>query len=165
MILRPAVAADAPAILEIYNHEVLTSNVTFDLTPRTLEDQRRWITDRSGAHAAGVAVDADGGSEVVIGFGALSPYRDRPGYSTSVEDSVYVHDAHRGRGVGVALLSELVERATAHGFHAVFARIVAGHDASIGLHGRLGFEIVGREKEVGRKFGRFHDVVVMERLL
>ncbi len=87
------------------------------------------------------------------------------GYSTSVEDSVYVHDAHRGRGVGVALLSELVERATAHGFHAVFARIVAGHDASIGLHARLGFEIVGREKEVGRKFGRFHDVVVMERLL
>ena len=68
MILRPAVAADAPAILEIYNHEVLTSNVTFDLTPRTLEDQRRWITDRSGAHAAVVAVDADGGSEVVITY-------------------------------------------------------------------------------------------------
>ena len=165
MLLRPALPTDAPAILEIYNHEVLTSNVTFDLTPRTLEEQRRWITDRSGAHAAVVAVDSADGTDVVIGFGSLSPYRDRPGYSTSVEDSVYVHADHRGSGVGAALLAELVDRATAHGFHAVLARIVAGHDASIGLHARLGFEIVGQEKEVGRKFGRFHDFVVMEKLL
>lgn len=164
-MLRPALPADAPAILEIYNHEVLTSNVTFDLTPRTLDEQRRWITERSGAHAAVVAVETVDGDEFVIGFGSLSPYRDRPGYSTSVEDSVYVHGEHRGTGVGAALLSELVDRATAHGFHALLARIVAGHDASIGLHSRLGFEIVGHEREVGRKFGRFHDVVVMERLL
>ncbi len=165
MKLRPAVAADAAAILEIYNHQVLTSNVTFDLTPRTHDEQRRWITDRSGAHAAVVAVTEVDSADEVIGFGSLSPYRDRPGYSTSVEDSVYVHPDHQGAGVGAAILTELVERATSHGFHAVFARIVSGHDASIGLHGRLGFEIVGQEKEVGRKFGRFHDVVVMERLL
>lgn len=165
MQLRPAAAADAAAILEIYNHQVLTSNVTFDLTPRTLDDQRRWITDRSGAHAAVVAVTEVDGTDEVIGFGSLSPYRDRPGYSTSVEDSVYVHPDFHGRGVGAAILTELIERATSHGFHAVFARIVSGHDASIGLHRRLGFEVVGHEKEVGRKFGRFHDVVVMERLL
>ena len=90
-------AADAAAILEIYNHQVLTSNVTFDLTPRTHDEQRRWITDRSGAHAAIVAVvqlhgaeeaERSEGAEEVIGFGSLSPYRDRPGYSTSVEDAV-----------------------------------------------------------------------------
>ncbi len=164
-MLRPAVAADAPAILEIYNHEVLTSNVTFDLTPRTEEEQRRWITDRSGAHGAIVAVEVVDGVDMVLGFGALSPYRDRPGYSTSVEDSVYVHSDHRGAGVGAAILARLVQTATGHGFHALLARIVAGHDASIGLHESLGFEVVGVEKEVGRKFGRFHDVVVMEKLL
>jgi len=164
-MLRPATAADAPAILEIYNHEVLTSNVTFDLTPRTEDEQRRWITDRSGAHGAIVAVEVIDGVDRVIGFGSLSPYRDRPGYSTSVEDSVYVHHDHRGEGIGAAILGRLVETATGHGFHALLARIVAGHDASIGLHESLGFEVVGVEKEVGRKFGRFHDVVVMERLL
>ena len=164
-MLRPAVSADAPAILDIYNHEVLTSNVTFDLTPRTEEEQRRWITDRSGAHGVIVAGEVVDGVDRAVGFGALSAYRDRPGYSTSVEDSVYVHQDHRGTGVGAAILTELVSMATAHGFHALLARIVAGHDASIGLHARLGFEVVGTEKEVGRKFGRFHDVVVMERLL
>ncbi|MBS1838212.1 MAG: N-acetyltransferase [Actinobacteria bacterium] len=165
MKLRRAIAADAPAILDIYNHEVLTSNVTFDLTPRTDEEQRRWIADRSGVHATVVAVEPVDGTDVVIGFGALSPFRDRPGYSTSVEDSVYVHRDHRGTGVGSALLGELVSVATAHGFHAMFARIVAGHDASINLHADHGFEAVGIEREVGRKFGRFHDVIVMERLL
>lgn len=165
MLLRRAIPADAASILDIYNHAVLTSNVTFDLTPRSEEDQRRWIADRSGAHATIVAVDVLAGNETVVGFGALSPYRDRPGYSTSVEDSVYVHRDHRNASIGSTLLGELLGVATAHGFHAVFARIVAGHDASIRLHAGHGFDVVGTERQVGRKFGRFHDVVVMERLL
>jgi phosphinothricin acetyltransferase len=159
--LRLATAADAPAIAEIYNLEVTESTAPFDLVPRSLADQQAWLTARSGAYAAVVA-EADGG---VVGFGSLSPYRDRPAYSTSVEDSVYVHRDHHGQGVGRALLGELVRVATAHGFHAVFARIVEGHEASIALHQRLGFETVGVEREVGRKFGRWLDVVVMERLL
>lgn len=163
--VRSAVVGDATGILDIYNHEVLTSNVTFDLTPRNEGEQRTWIADRSGAHATVVAVTTVEGHDRVIGFGALSPFRDRPGYSTSVEDSVYVHRDHRRRQVGDSLLGELVAVATAHGFHALFARIVAGHDASIGLHRRHGFEVVGTERQVGRKFGRFHDVVVMELLL
>ena len=160
--LRPATADDAAAIMEIYNHEVLTSTVTFDLVPRSLEEQRHWITDRSGAHAVIVAED-DSGS--VLGFGALSAYRERAGYATTVEDSVYLADGHRGRGVGRSLLEELVAVATAHGFHAMMAKIVADHDASIALHRSADFEIVGREREVGRKFGKWLDVVLMERLL
>jgi phosphinothricin acetyltransferase len=107
---------------------------------------------------------AEEGREI-IGFGSLSPWKERPAYSTSVEDSVYVDVQHHGHGVGRAILSGLLDAAEASGFHAVFARIVGGHEASIRLHTGLGFEVVGTEREVGRKFGKWLDVVVMERLI
>lgn len=159
--LRPATAEDAEAIAAIYNLEVEHSTVTFDLVPRTIEEQRRWIIERSGAH---VVVVADLGGEVV-GFGSLSPYKDRPAYATTVEDSVYIHREHQGQGIGRAVLAELVDAADRHGFHTIMARIVGDHTASIGLHSALGFQLVGREREVGRKFGRWLDVVVMQRML
>jgi L-amino acid N-acyltransferase YncA len=159
---RLATEADADAIRTIYNAEVSGSTVTFDLVPRTHEDQIAWLAAHGGAHPATVATD-DAGE--VLGFGSLSPWRDRPAYSTSVEDSVYVRTDQRGRGLGRLLLADLVERATAHGFHAVFARIVGGHEASIALHVNLGFEVAGVEREVGRKFGRWLDVVVLQRIL
>ena len=158
---RLAERRDAEAIRAIYNREVLGSTVTFDLVPRTIDEQIEWLDRHSGGHPAIVAVD-DG---VVVGFGSLSPWRPRPAYSPTVEDSVYVHHEHRGRGIGRTVLDELVRLAEAHGFHSVLARIVGGHDASIALHAGLGFEIVGTEREVGRKFGRWLDVVLMERLL
>ncbi|MEZ5321609.1 MAG: N-acetyltransferase family protein [Microthrixaceae bacterium] len=160
--IRTATVADAEAIRAIYNVEVSTSTVTFDLVERSLDEQRRWILNRSGAHAVTVAIDDHG---EVVGFGSLSPYRDRPAYSTSVESSVYVHRDHHRRGVGSAIVADLVDRAASHGFHALFARIVAGHTPSIELHRALGFETVGIERQVGRKFGRWLDVTVMERLL
>lgn len=161
MDVRLATLDDAEPIRAIYNVEVLTSTVTFDLVPRSLEEQRAWLSARSGVHAVLVA-EAVG---EVVGFGSLSPWRDRPAYSTTVEDSVYIHRDHRGRGVGKALLTRLVDTATAHGFHACMARIVGGHEASIALHEACGFEIVGTEREVGRKLGRWLDVVLMERML
>lgn len=162
MLVRLATLDDAEAIRAIYNHSVLTSTSTFDLVPRSAAEQRDWQRARSGAHAVVVAEGADDG---VIGFGSLSPYRDRPAYSTTVEDSVYVDDAHHGEGVGRAVLDELVGLAGSHGFHTVMARIVAGHEASIRLHLAVGFELVGTEREIGRKFGRWLDVVVMQRML
>jgi len=159
--LRLARPDDADATREIYNTEVTGSTVTFDLVPRSLDEQRRWIEDRSGAMAVVVAEDAG----TVVGFGSLSPYRPRPAYSTTVEDSVYVRRTEQGSGVGKALLAELVAVASTRGFHTVMARIVGDHDASIGLHRSLGFEMVGVEREVGRKFGRWLDVVVMQRML
>ena len=161
MQLRLATLDDAEAIRQIYNIEVTSSTVTFDLVPRSLEEQRSWLAARSGAHAV-LVVEVDG---VVAGFGSLSKWRDRPAYSTTVEDSIYIHRDHHGRGLGKALLTELVDTATAHGFHACMARIVGGHDASIALHRSCGFENVGTEREVGRKFNRWLDVVLMERML
>lgn len=160
--VRPATVEDAEAIRSIYNPEVLESTVTFDLVPRTLHEQQQWLRARSGAHTVLVAEDEHA---EVVGFGSLSPYKDRPAYSTSVEDSVYVRRDQRGLGVGRLLLAELVAVATSHGFHTVLARIVGDHDASIRLHLSLGFDVVGTEREVGRKFGRWLDVVIMQRLL
>jgi L-amino acid N-acyltransferase len=159
--VRLAQLGDAEAIRQIYNLEVTTSTVTFDLVPRSIQEQEAWLSARSGAHAVLVAVE-DG---EVVGFGSLSPWRDRPAYSTTVEDSVYVRRDRQGAGIGRAVLDELVATATAHGFHACIARIVGGHEASIALHLACGFEIVGTEREVGRKFGRWLDVVLMEKLL
>ena len=159
---RLATIDDAEVIRTIYNREVVGSTVTFDLVPRTLEDQQAWLDEHSGAHPAVVALDDDGR---VCGFGSLSPYRPRPAYRTTVEDSVYVDPAAQGQGVGRAILTELVQLAGAHGFHAVMARIVGGHEASIGLHRACGFEVVGVEREVGRKFGRWLDVVLMQLLV
>ena len=161
LTVRLARFEDAEAVRDIYNREVTGSTVTFDLVPRTLDDQRAWVAAHAGAHPAVVAVE---GSQVV-GFGSLSPYRDRPAYATTVEDSVYVRHDVRGRGVGRTILAELLRLATGHGFHAVMARIVGGHEASIRLHEACGFELVGVEREVGRKFGRWLDVAVMQRLL
>ena len=161
MLVRPATLDDAEAIRTIYNLEVLESTVTFDLVPRTLAQQRDWQRARSGALTVVVA-EQDG---VIQGFGALSAYRNRPGYRTSVEDSVYVDRSARALGVGNALLGRLVADARSHGFHAVFARIAGGHHASIALHIKHGFRVVGTEREVGRKFSRWLDVVLMEHLV
>jgi phosphinothricin acetyltransferase len=159
--IRLATAADAEAIRAIYNYEVLRTAATFDLVPRSIEDQRHWIADRTGAFAAIVAVDDD----VVVGFGSLSPYKERAAYRTSVEDSVYVHTDHQGRGIGKIVVNELLNIARLSGFHAVFARINASSEASRALHAACGFELVGVEREVGRKFNRWHDVAIMEALL
>lgn len=160
--LRPAVREDAPALQSIYNVEVAGSTVTFDLVPRTVEEQAAWIDDHSGGHPAIVAVDE---SDQVVGFGSLSPYKERPAYFTTVEDSVYVRAEERGHGVGHQILVELVRLAQSYGYHSIIARVVGGHDASISLHRRCGFEIVGTEHEIGRKLGRWLDVVVMQRMI
>ncbi len=161
LAVRLATPQDAEAIRAIYNREVTASTVTFDLVPRTPADQAAWLAAHAGAHPAVVAERAG----EVLGFGSLSPYRDRPAYATTVEDSLYVrHDARR-QGVGAAILGELVRLAIAHGFHAMMARVVGGHEASIQVHRACHFELVGVEKEVGRKFGRWLDIVVMQRLL
>jgi L-amino acid N-acyltransferase len=161
MELRRAERGDAEAIRAIYNAEVTGSTVTFDMVPRTPAEQLEWLADHAGAHPAVVAAEGGG----IAGFGSLSPFRDRPAYATTVEDSVYVAERWRGHGVGRLLLAELVRLASDHGFHTVLARISGDNEASIALHRGQGFALVGVEREVGRKFGRWIDVTVMQRML
>lgn len=161
MLVRPASLEDSEQIRAIYNLEVLTSTVTFDLVARSEEDQLAWMTAHAGVYPLLVAEQ----DKTVIGFASLSPYRTRPAYATTAEDSVYVETNWRGKGVGKALLSELVNTAGTHGFHALMARIVGDHATSIALHRAVGFELVGIEREIGRKFGRWLDVALMQLLL
>jgi L-amino acid N-acyltransferase len=159
--IRPATLDDAEAIRAIYNLEVETSTATFDLVTRSLEAQRDWLAARSGAFATLVAAD---GADVV-GFAALSPYKERAAYRTTVEDSVYVRRDQHGRGIGRLLLGRLLDAAEASGFHAVMARIEATREPSRGLHAACGFDLVGIEREVGRKFNRWLDVALMQCIL
>ncbi len=163
---RPVTMSDAEAIRQIYNIEVLDSTVTMDLVSRTLAAQHQWIEAHQGAHGAIVAVEDDPatGLESVLGYASISPYRSRPGYSTTVENSVYVSREHQSRGLGRLMLDNVLHLAEESGFHSCMARILAGHEASIRLHASRGFEVVGVEREVGRKFGRWIDITLMQRL-
>jgi L-amino acid N-acyltransferase len=159
--VRVATEADAEPIRRIYNHEVQHSTATFDLVPRSPEEQRSWLASRSGAFSVLVAEwEAE-----VVGFASVSPYKERAAYRTTVEDSVYVRGDRRGLGIGRALLLSVLDAAEASGFHAVMARIEAGGAASRALHGACGFRLVGIEREVGRKFNRWLDVALMQCLL
>jgi phosphinothricin acetyltransferase len=161
VVIRAAERRDAEGIRTVYNHYVNESTALFDMVPRTLDEQVQWIDEHSGVHPALVA-ELDGR---IVGFGSLSSFRPRPAYSTTVEDSVYLLEDHQGRGIGRRLLEELLRLAAAHGFHSVIARITGRNDASIALHAACGFAIVGTEREVGRKFGQWLDVVEMQLML
>jgi L-amino acid N-acyltransferase len=161
--VRPATLEDAEQIRVMYNHEVEASTATFDLVPRTIEEQRSWLQDRIGAFATLVATD-DRPSEI-LGFATISPYKERAAYRTTVESSVYVHRDHHGHGIGRLLMQELIQVATTRGFHTIVARIESANTASVTLHEVVGYVTVGNEREVGRKFGRWLNVTVMQRML
>ena len=162
MRTRLAEPRDAEATRVIYNLEVLESTVTFDLVPRSLVEQRRGsrsiraVTRRSSRSTTTTRCWASRRSR---------PFGPGPAYAPTVEDSVYVRRERRGEASASSCSRDLLDLATDNGFHSVIARIVGGHDASITLHDKCGFEQVGSEREVGRKFGRWLDVVMMQKML
>ncbi len=131
MFTRPVEMADAEALLAIYNPEVLETTVTFDVNPRELADQQDWIAAHQGIHQALVVTGDElqgprgARGEVIGGFAAVSPYRDRAGYSTTVESSVYVAREARRLGVGRLLMADLIEATSAAGFHVTAAASAA----------------------------------------
>jgi len=163
MQARPATHDDLPGILEIYNEAVLNTTATYDYEPRTLEQRRQWFEERRRDDYA-IFVAADGSGRIV-GWSSLNPFHTRPGYRFTAENSVYVAADERGRGVGKLLLAPLIEAAQGRGLHAIIAAIDAQNEASIRLHAQFGFEKVGHFKQTGFKFGRWLDVVYMERIV
>ena len=166
--IRVATRGDADAMRTIYNHEVENFTTTLDMVPRSLADQQAWIVARSGAFAAVVAVVDDptvATDGVVVGFASLSPFKDRPAYSPTVENSIYVARSHTGLGIGRALMDRLIADARDSGFHSMIARVETSGEASLALHRACGFELVGIEKQVGRKFRRWLDVATLQLML
>jgi phosphinothricin acetyltransferase len=163
MHVRPAVHADLPGILEIYNDAVLNTTATYDCEPRTLEHRLAWFEEHAKNNYP-VYVAEDGLGRIV-GWSALNAYHARAGYRFTTENSVYVAADHRGCGIGKRLMPPLVIAARERGLHAILAGIDAENDASIRLHASFGFVQVGCFKQVGFKFGRWLDVIYMELLL
>lgn len=158
MDIRDASTADAAAIAAIYSDAVLTTTASFDTEPKTAEDRAEWIASHSPAHPVIVA-EIDG---TVVGWGSLSSYSPRPAYAATAELSVYVAGSARGRGVGRALTRALIERGRHAALHVLLARICTENEASIAMVRALGFTEAGTMHEVGRKFGRWLDVVTWE---
>ena len=159
--IRPAQLGDVAAINEIYNHYVSHSTCTYQSEPVTLESGAEWFKAHDAEHPALVA-EGDGG---ILGWASASMFHSRFGYRHTVEDSVYIRDGLHGRGLGTALLSDLLGRCKAIGHHAMIAGISADQEPSVALHKKFGFTEVARLKEVGRKFDRWLDVIYMEKLL
>ena len=160
--IRPATEADVAAIRDIYNYEVLNGTATFDTEPKSLEDRLAWLRELQQAPNAVLVAELDG---EVLGWGCLHPYHTRPAYRFTTEDSVYVHQDHRGRGVGRLILARLVEIARENGFHTIMAGMSEGNEASVRLHASFGFTEVGIEREVGYKFECWLDVAWMQLML
>ena len=162
MELRDATESDLPEILSIYNNVIATSTAVYSETPVQLEDRKEWLRAR---HAQGYPVIVATDETGVTGYGSFGDFRAWPGYRHTVEHSVHVREDRRAHGIGAAIVAELVRRAKALGKHVLIAGIDADNIASLRLHERLGFEKVAHFREVGWKFGRWLDLVFMQRSL
>ena len=161
--IRAASEADLPGILAIYNDVIATSTAVYTSEPSTLEERRTWFSARHVQNFP-VLVATDGGE--ILGFASFGEWRGAwPGFRCTVEHSVHVRADVRGRGVGRALVEALFPAALALGKHVMIGAIDAANDASIRFHARLGFERVACFREVGHKFGRWLDLIFMQRFL
>ncbi|HKO49789.1 MAG TPA: GNAT family N-acetyltransferase [Polyangiaceae bacterium] len=159
--IRPALPADCAAINDIYNHYVLHDTCTYQLEPETLEARFAWLEQHDGKHPVLVAEQRG----ELLAWGSLSAFHSRVGYRFSVEDSVYVRHDRQHRGLGKALLAELLAAAQSHGHHTVIALISADKSNSIALHQSFGFTPVGLLRQVGYKFETWLDVAYLQLML
>ncbi|HLF38509.1 MAG TPA: GNAT family N-acetyltransferase [Burkholderiales bacterium] len=159
--IRLATRANAEDINGIQNHYVVHSTATFLTDPLTLEQRLSWLENRSQAHPVIVAQADDS----IIGWGSLEVFRSRPAYRHTAEFSIYVHQEWHRRGIGRAILADLVTRARALGHHALVGGCCSESTAVIALLEASGFSRVAHFREVGRKFDRWLDVVFLQRLL
>lgn len=161
--IRPATAGDLPAILQIVNQAIATTTADWNIAPQTLEERAAWFTSRQQAGFPVLVAERPDGT--LIGWASYGPFREREGYATTVEHSVYVTEQARGTGAGSALLEALIEHARAAGKHVMVGGLDGENHASLRFHARHGFVIVGRMPEVGRKFDRWLELVLVQRTI
>lgn len=163
LVLRDLAADDIPAIAAILNAEILTGTASWQSEPRTATEMAAWAEARLAAGYPIVIAELQGTG--IAGYASYGRFRDGPGYRHTVEHSVYVAPAARRSGVATALLGRLVADAADAGLHAMIGGVSADQPASIALHEKLGFHEAGRIRQAGAKFGRWLDLVLMQRLL
>ncbi|MBB5045542.1 phosphinothricin acetyltransferase [Rhodopseudomonas rhenobacensis] len=161
--IRPTAVADLPAITAIYAEEVRCGTATFELTPPDLAEMTRRFEALTGNGFPYLVARRDG---ELLGYAYAGPYRPRPAYRFTVENSIYLAPAAQRQGVGSRLLGRLIAESEARGYRQMIA-VIGGSDnlGSIALHGRAGFQMIGVHPSVGFKFGRWLDSVLMQRAL
>jgi L-amino acid N-acyltransferase YncA len=158
--IRPAVAADLPFVTDIYRHAVLYGTATFELIPPDLTEMTRRLEVLMEGGFPYFTAALDGR---VVGYAYAGPYRPRPAYRFTVENSVYLQPAIHRRGIGLQLLQRLIAESEARGYRQMIAVIGDSANAgSIGVHTRCGFQMIGTHPAVGFKFGRWLDTVMMQ---
>jgi len=158
ILIRAATADDLEAITAIYNDAVRNTVSTFDTRERTMDQQMAWLTKRETKHP--VVVAESGGK--VAGWASLGPWSERGAYAGTAEISLYVSENHRRKGIGKALVERILELGGKAGLHAVISRIVSSNKASLELSRKSGFKPAGTLKEVGHKFGKYHDIEIWQ---
>lgn len=158
--IRPATINDLPRITEIYNEAVLNTTATFDTEPKSIEDRTQWFKNHTERHPIIVGIT----DNTIAGWASLSRWSDRSAYDTTVEVSVYVDKDHRGKGIGKQLMEVITLEGKKTGAHNIISRITSGNEKSIHIHELFGYEHVGVLKEVGKKFGQFLDVHMMQKV-
>lgn len=159
VLIRDAVEADLPAIRDIYNHAVEHTTAIWNEVLIDVDNRRVWLELRRAKGFPVLVAEKDG---KVAGYASYGEWRAFDGYRHTVEHSVYVDRDCRGAGIGKQLMLELIARAKAADMHVMIAAIEAENKASVALHERLGFRLVGIHREVGIKFGRWLDLAAME---
>ncbi len=163
MTIRDATTADLPAILAIVNDVLVSSDAIWRDDPETAEERASWFAERARrGFPVLVAVDDDGG---VLGFASYGDFRALAGYRTTVEHSIHIRADRRGGGLGSALLAALVARAWSAGVHVMVAGVDGGNAGSLRFHVARGFQEVARMPQVGRKYGRWVDLVLLQRFV
>jgi phosphinothricin acetyltransferase len=161
-VVRGARADDVPRLAEIYNHYVLTTPITFDIDPVTVEERRRWFEQFSAAGRHRLFVAEQAGT--VLGYAGSHQFRTKKAYDPTVETTVYCAPEAIGCGLGTLLYGALFDALAGEDIHLAVAGITLPNDASVALHERFGFRAAGVMHQVGRKFGRYWDVAWYEKL-
>ena len=159
-VIRKAKEEDISGIMEIYNKEIKEGIATFDTVEKKLDDMEKWYKEYGYKNP--LIVSEEKGK--IIGWAALSKYSTRCAYSDTAELSLYVKDEFQGKGMGKKLMKFVLEEGRKGGLHTIIARITEGNESSVNLHKKFGFNYVGTYKEVGKKFGKTLDVVLMQKV-